>query len=248
MCTLSFVPKDGGYLLAMNRDERLARQAALPPHFFGEATFPIVYPHEPEGGTWIGANAAGVAFALLNWNIPADRSRQRVSRGTLIPLLLPHADATSAGTSLEDRDLSGVLPFRLVGFFPGAGEIREWHWDMSALASHAHSWMTNHWFSSGAGDDLAELHRGMAVGAAQQDPSAGSLDWLRALHRSHAPARGPFSLCAHREDAGSVSYTEIVCLNGTLQMSYHPGPPCERSPGHTLSLRLRALQEQPTHV
>ena len=31
MCTLTFIPKPNGYLLGMNRDERLTREAALAP-------------------------------------------------------------------------------------------------------------------------------------------------------------------------------------------------------------------------
>ena len=248
MCTLSFIPKPGGYLLGMNRDERLSRPPALPPQYIAEAALPCLYPQEPEGGTWIGANAAGTAFVILNWNISVDRSLQRVSRGTLIPRLLDSRDAVSTGRQLEQFDLAGILPFRLVGIFPGAQEVREWRWNMQALSSHGHGWLANHWFSSGASDDLAEFHRGLAARAAWQAANAGAIEWLRALHRSHAPARGPFSLCAHREDAGSVSYTEIACLNGSLEMSYHPGSPCERSPAQTLSLRLQAAQEQTAHV
>ena len=35
MCTLSFIPRKQGYMLAMNRDERIARGAGLSPEIFG---------------------------------------------------------------------------------------------------------------------------------------------------------------------------------------------------------------------
>ncbi len=67
MCTFTFIPKPQGYLLGMNRDERLTREAALPPVAVASA-LPAVYPRESGGGTWIGSNAAGITFALLNQN------------------------------------------------------------------------------------------------------------------------------------------------------------------------------------
>ena len=43
-----------------------------------------------------------------------------------------------------------------------------------------------------------------------------SLAWMRRLHRSHVPAPGPFSICVHREDARTVSYTEIEAASGAV--------------------------------
>ena len=68
MCTLTFIPKPQGYLLGMNRDERLTRELALAPAAITTSGLPAVYPRESGGGTWIGSNAAGITFALLNQN------------------------------------------------------------------------------------------------------------------------------------------------------------------------------------
>ena len=43
--------------------------------------------------------------------------------------------------------------------------------------------------------------------AARNQKFEGRLNWLRRLHRSHLPERGPFSICMHRSDAATVSYT-----------------------------------------
>ena len=46
MCTLTFIPKPNGYLLGMNRDERLTREAALAPEATRVANIDAVYPRE----------------------------------------------------------------------------------------------------------------------------------------------------------------------------------------------------------
>jgi hypothetical protein len=56
---------------------------------------------------------------------------------------------------------------------------------------------------------------------------AASAEWLRGLHASHSPARGSFSICVHRPDAATVSYTEIAFTAGDLIMRYHAGHPCK---------------------
>ncbi len=65
MCTLSVVTRDDGYLLAMNRDERLTRGEALPPSIVDLAGTTAVYPRDGDGGTWVAANRHGLALALL---------------------------------------------------------------------------------------------------------------------------------------------------------------------------------------
>jgi hypothetical protein len=56
---------------------------------------------------------------------------------------------------------------------------------------------------------------------------AGSAEWLRGLHASHSPVRGSFSICVHRPDAVTVSYTEVVFTGRDLAMRYHAGHPCQ---------------------
>ena len=67
MCSVSFLPREDGFVLAMNRDERLSRASALPPEVFERDGLAMLYPREMSGGTWIGVNSAGAAFSLINW-------------------------------------------------------------------------------------------------------------------------------------------------------------------------------------
>ena len=53
-----------------------------------------------------------------------------------------------------------------------------------------------------------------------------SLSSLRRLHRSHLPKRGPFSICMHRPDAMTISYTEVAVSKQRATMRYKSAPPC----------------------
>src|SRR5437773_11956472 len=68
MCTISFVPKLRGFYLAMNRDEKFTRSTALPPAIVDLADRRAMFPREPEGGTGIADNYAGVGLPCVNWH------------------------------------------------------------------------------------------------------------------------------------------------------------------------------------
>src|SRR5262249_34623720 len=85
MCTVTFWPTRKGYRLAMNRDEKWDRPAGLPPtrQILGKRA--AIFPNEPMGGTWIGLNDLGVAFALVNWySVAQPVLTKSTSRGAVV--------------------------------------------------------------------------------------------------------------------------------------------------------------------
>ena len=227
MCTLTLIPKESGYYLAMNRDERTTRGlVALPVRIEAEGV-EAVYPRDVEGGTWIAANDRGIALALLNWNdTPHSKAHKIRSRGELIPELIRFGSHRGVDTAFKQLDLNGILPFRLVGVFPLEQEILEWRWNLERQDSQLHEWETRQWFSSSLSDEQAALHRGEAGRSAWREKDAGSLPWLRRLHASHDARRGPFSVCVHRENVETLSYTEFTCTSTQVLCNYFPGNPC----------------------
>jgi hypothetical protein len=227
MCTVTFIARRNGYALGMNRDEKLSRAAGLPPrltHFNGRA---ILAPSEPGGGTWIGVNDIGATIALVNWHsVTARVAGQTVSRGEVVKLALPSDSPALVDTTLKELPLTGVNPFRLIGVFPTSPAVVEWRWNLQYLERRDHHWRTSTWISSGFDEPGAQQTRGKAFGDALRQTSAGSGDWLRRLHRSHGPECGPYSTCMHREDAATVSYTEVTVSPQRADMSYTPGAPC----------------------
>jgi hypothetical protein len=228
MCTLTFIPTDDGYLAGMNRDELLTRSAAVPPQILDRDGMKILCPQEPSGGTWIACSNLGNLFALLNWNAIDARSlgEKRKTRGNVIPEMIVESDAPAADARFERMSLDGVFPFRLIGIFPGARILNEWRWDGRRRQKLEFPWGRKHWFSSSLSDAAAEKERGSACESAAAMHATEGSRWLRSLHRSHVPAPGPFSICVHRQDAATVSYTEVECSRSLISMNYLSGNPC----------------------
>lgn len=227
MCTVSFIPRQHGYALAMNRDEQLTRAAGLPPAQTILRGCRVLAPSEPGGGTWIAVNDCGVTFALINWYaIPARAPGQAVSRGQVVRTAGSAPTPAAAEAALAQLPLTQINPFRLIGVFPAIREVIEWRWDLQQLVRQPQRWRERQWISSGVDEPAARRSRGRAFRQAWRQKTAGSLPWLRRLHRSHAPHAGPFSTCMHRADAATVSYTEVLVSSSQVWMRYHAGRPC----------------------
>lgn len=227
MCTVTFVPRRRGYALAMNRDEKLARVAGLPPKLREVNGWAVLSPSEPDGGTWIALNDSGATLALINWySITARVKGETVSRGRVVNAVSTANTSDRAAAALALLSLHRINPFRLIGVFPAAKQIAEWRWDLEKLLQKKHPWKMRQWVSSGFDEPTAQRVRGKTFRNALHQKSAGSLDWLRRLHRSHLPEAGPFSICMHRADAATVSGTEVVVSARQALMRYHAGAPC----------------------
>jgi hypothetical protein len=146
----------------------------------------------------------------------------------------------------------------LIAIAPLEKRLTEWRWNLEWLTMRNHKWQRQHWFSSGYDESRAEQERakvcasflaGDEVVAGGGDPgreraraavnAAGySLSSLRQLHRSHAPTRGPFSICMHRLDASTVSYAEVAVSEKRATMHYKPGPCCSNGVTVTKTISL----------
>jgi hypothetical protein len=92
-----------------------------------------------------------------------------------------------------------------------------------------HRWDLGIWISSGFDEPGARRERGRIFRQALRQRSAGTLEWMRRLHHSHIPEAGPYSICMHRADAATVSYTEVLVSARRGRMRYQAGAPCERA-------------------
>ena len=223
----------------MNRDEKITRGAGAPLEVHEFDGVGVVYPSDGAAGTWIAGNEYGITLALLNWNDvcarAADTGKAR-SRGLVIPALIHSRSLPGLQSAFEVLDLEGMSPFRMVGVFPVEKEIWGWRWDSTQLEFQVHGWESRHWFSSSLSDQKAESLRGTACGNAWSDSDAGSAPWLRRLHASHAGGPGPFSLCVHREDVQTLSYTEMTCTPETVAINHFLASPCRLGSGHLMEI------------
>jgi hypothetical protein len=228
MCTVTFVPRNDGFYVAMNRDERIARPAASPPALFGKGLVESIYPLDSERGTWIAANRTGVAFALLNWNDAQVLHQKKRTRASVIPALLSATCDHAAESAFRRLDLDGILPFRLLGIFPAEERVIEWRWDQKSIQKNIFSWTLRQWCSSSLSDETATATRKQVLERGLRECHAGSLTWLRQLHSSHDNSRPQFSHCVHREEVETVSYTELICSRQRIECNYLAGSPCKR--------------------
>jgi hypothetical protein len=239
MCTVSFLPKSQGFYLAMNRDEKLDRCTALAPTIVALACRRAVFPREPSGGTWISVNDAGICLALINWHrIKHEPKNDMLSRGSVVRELVGKSSADEIAAAAMKLPLRKLRPFRLIAIASAEAHVIEWRWNLQRLSRHNYAWQRRHWFSSGFGERRAELERQRVCTVANGRQSAGSAKWLRRLHQSHAPERGPFSICMHRPDANTVSYTEVAVSGRHATMCYKPGAACSNGAIVTKTISL----------
>ena len=243
MCTVSFLPNSKGFYLAMNRDEKRDRLTGLAPAAVELEGHRAVFPSEPTGGTWISANEAGICLALINWHrIKREPDNGVRSRGEVVRKLAGISTSEEIAAAVKKLSLRNLRPFRLIAIVSDENRVIEWRWNLNRLSKRKHSWESHHWFSSGFDEATAEAER-TRVCAAQPDKSANrGLKWLRRLHRSHEPERGPFSICMHRPTAATVSYTEIAVSGQAVVMRYKDGPPCSRRSTMTKTCKLSRVR------
>jgi hypothetical protein len=223
MCSVTFLPVAGGYVVGMNRDESRRRPRALGPERRLVRGISAIFPSEPGGGTWLAVDATGAGYALVNWYGCAGNGRSgTVSRGRVIPELIGSSGVAEARERLERfiADSPGLGAFRLIAVQLGERRLVEYGWNGAEFSAREHPWQCAHWFSSGYDEPKAESIRRTVAEAAASEPATVGCAWLRRLHGSHLPVRGPFSICMHREESETVSYGELIVTPGTAAVGY----------------------------
>lgn len=224
MCTVSLVPHRRGVRLVCNRDEQRTRSAALPPQIHRLEDVRAVWPADPaSGGTWIGANDAGLAAVLLNRSTPGKPPRApQQSRGTIIPPLLALRNLDDVAERARMLPPGVFEPFTLLVLFDeqllvvsataGAHRMRRRTVDVPLLFT-----------SSSIGDRLVDgprrrLFRRLVTAAAS--PLRGQA----VFHRHFWPDRRDLSVWMRRPDAATVSRTVVNLGRGSVTMIYLPLP------------------------
>lgn len=62
------------------------------------------------------------------------------------------------------------------------------------------------------------------------------------IHKSHEPSRSAFSICMHRDDAKTVSFSHIRVDASSVNFSYTDGAPCETEANPSVLLPLKRLK------
>lgn len=226
MCTVSFHPLGKQFLLAMNRDEQRTRVKGIFPGRTRVDGVGVLGPSEPSGGRWIVVNEFGVCLALLNWYAQS-----------MAPPDVPHSRGAVVGSAasvrhrkellgrLDREPLVRVRPFRMVSVFSRDRELIEWRWDGERLHSIELPWQAMLWASSGYDEPAAQASRREVYDVWSRD-SDWNVDRMRKFHASHEPEQGALSVCMHRVEAATVSYTEVSVGHEMVEVNYFSGAPC----------------------
>lgn len=235
MCTVSVVPRDGGFRLMCNRDERLSRPPALPPRSMTTGGVWTAYPIDPPSrGTWIGVNEAGVALALLNRSrarqtyrpgctvVVSARSRRVEvrSRGEIVPGLIGATDLDGVRAALRAIRPDHFEGFRLVAAWRRALLVATSDRGRVEIAT-ARLARPHVFTSSSLGDACVEevrvpLFRDLVVRAVD------SLGAQRTFHDHRWPGRTELSVHMCRHDARTVSRTTVDVEAGRISLTYEP--------------------------
>jgi hypothetical protein len=250
MCTVTwrFTPEVGGWGLDLgfNRDERRSRPRARPPRLHvSDEGLPFIAPRDPVGGgTWLSLNAAGLCLGLLNLYEAEGESpyppKSCFSRGQVIWRLAGRPDAAGVDEGVRRiLERERPQPFQLLLLQGGASrQARVWRWDDGALTQQDLPTTTT-LLSSSSYRPAEVVSARRSLHAAAAGPTGLAPVAMARFHRGHAPRRGPWSVCMHRADARTVSYSQLRADRTELSYRYAAGAPCRATLGPALLLDPR---------
>jgi hypothetical protein len=239
MCTVSWLPGGDGYTLCFNRDERLTRAPATPPAERETLGVKYLAPLDGDfGGTWLAVNEFGLSLGVLNRYRPGGYTppAEPVSRGLLALELISHRTANDALTALEARDLTAFAPFSMTVVEPGLG-ARLACWDGVTLCAATHRSPGLILTSSSVTEPEVAAARRAAFDALDTVTEQALIE----LHRSHLPERGRCSICMHREDAETQSFSLVNVEADMIRLTHTPEAPCRGTALPPLALIRRQV-------
>jgi hypothetical protein len=226
MCTVSVVPGPDGFRMVSNRDERDTRPEALVPAPHRAAQRSAWYPVDPVGGgTWIGANDAHLAMAILNQSSlsrrPPDAVHPPLSRGLIIPRLLAHDLLANALEEARTMRLDGFEPFLLVAV--QRRTLATLRWTGAARALEAFPLTHPVVFtSSSLGDALVRGPRQLLFMRLVLGATDSWLDGQRRFHEHRWRTHPELSVEMSRPGARTVSRTVIDISPDGVRLAYQP--------------------------
>lgn len=210
MCTVSWATEKGGYRLLFNRDEQRSRAEGEAPSVWdvGEGRA-FLGPRDPAGGgSWIGVNHLGWTSALLNHYERAGRLPPgRRSRGEIVRAVAPCETDEELAPVLAAFDWSDFAPFHLLRVSPaGVGWLATWdggHFTHRELSAQDLPLTSSSVETSRVVERRRTIFRALTAGG------AASAESLAAFHRHYDHTDGAASVCMRREDALTVSLSDI---------------------------------------
>lgn len=229
MCTVSWLLNELGYDVFFNRDEQKSRSIALPPEINKINQINCLMPIDPDGrGSWIATNEYGLSLCLLNFYQNGWTKSSLKSRGLLVKELSCLCTIDDVIEMLNLLDMSCYAPFSLLLFSSDltltSGQIINFQWDGKLLSQKlSESPVIS---SSILFQDVLLERQQTYLSIMSHCPSIEKA-WL--YHASHMPHKGSMSVCMHRTDASTVSFTHLSVRCDEINMIYVEGAPCQQN-------------------
>ncbi len=223
MCTASWLISKDSYQVFFNRDELKSRLKARRPLKQEKLKVRYLSPIDTDaGGTWIGVNEYGITLCLLNNYSTAapQETRNYKSRGHIISSVMHLDNVCSVISYLERTDLAYFRPFDLLVFGLLNKPCRlAWNGEKKSFDKQIKMPLTSSSFNT----EQVIQSRVNQLRLAE----SSSEEKLIELHASHYPEKSAHSICMHRDDAGTVSFSHITVSNTLITFEYKDGAPCE---------------------
>lgn len=235
MCTITWLMEADSYTIFFNRDELKTRSRALPPAIKKQNDVRHIAPVDLDGGgTWIGVNEFGVVCGLLNsYNYacpipqrpaPEGTTTNYKSRGLLLISLLDSLSQTVALQKLNASNLIDFRPFFLALFAPNRPAVL-CIWDGVSLRIQ-HDKVALPISSSSFDTENVIRQRQQEFVQLQANNQRLGEALLTTYHSSHSARGGAYSVCMHRADAATTSFSRIRVTPEQVEFHYQPGAPC----------------------
>lgn len=227
MCTATWTIHEDGYELFFNRDEKRDRPCAMPPRVRCLRGVQLICPTDTKaGGTWLAVNQHGLAVGLLN-HYPESRPpvpEQPRSRGHLVFEVADTPSAAAVEAVLRRANLAVYQPFTLLALARGEPPVTL-NWNARRIDRQIAPTLP---LTSSSFDTEAVIagRRATFADILGNDVPSPTADRLIAYHRSHLPNHGAYSVCMHRRDARTVSFSHIKVTALKAVFEYQAGPPC----------------------
>jgi len=230
MCTVSWIRQAGGYRLFCNRDEKHTRRAALPPTVRERRGVRFIAPLDGAyGGTWIGVNQFGLSLCLLNRYpdeaVPSMDAEGYLSRGLLPVELIDCRTRSQTQSRVEQIDLAHFRPFTLLILEPEQPSLLT-HWTGHERLSETDGESAMPLISSSHDQTGVSLTRQRHFNSLLMESGRVDVDLLNRFHTSHFPAASAYSTCMHRDDARTVSFSNVNVSRDGIEFFYHADSPC----------------------
>jgi hypothetical protein len=170
----------------------------------------------------LGVNELGVTICLLNGRGAAP-SANSASRGEIVRKLMGASSPADAMDRLLKTDCGSYAPFVLLAV---AGDVEPLiaRWDGESLRiDPADDAVLPVSSSSLDPVGAASAREGLYQSMIGTETDA---ERLEVFHRSHLPVANALSVCMHRDDAETVSFSRVSVTPDRVEMRYEAGSPC----------------------